>query len=72
MDVKDLSRDQLVTLKQSYMTQLADEGVFSEIMNTDYDEPSWYDLANADKIVSDEVIFNNYEGIDFVPEDFAA
>jgi len=70
MDVRDLSRDQLVELKQDYMTELVNEGTFAEVMNRDYDEPSMWDSANADEIVPDEFIFEHYAGIHFVPDDF--
>lgn len=62
MDVKELSREQLVELKQNYLTELADkrngEGV------------SYGELANADELVTDEEIFLFYAGVDFVSEDF--
>lgn len=70
MDVRDLSREQLTELKENYLTQLADEGSFAEIMDVDYDAPSYWDLANADNIVPDDVIFRAYEGFDFVHDDF--
>lgn len=70
MDVRDLSREQLVELKCDYMTELTNEGIFAEIMNRDYDSPSYWDLANADEFVSDEVIFEHYSGTDFVNDDF--
>ena len=71
MNVRDLTRAQLVELKQNYMYELADSGDFAEIMGVDYNEPSVGDLANADEIVPDDVIFENYGGIDFVEEDFS-
>ena len=70
MDVLELSRDQLIELKQNYLTQLADEGSYAEVLDVDYNEPSYGDLTNADEIVPDDVIFHEYEGIDFVPDDF--
>ena len=70
MDVHDLSRDQLIELKQNYFTQLADEGSYAEVLNVDYNEPSYLDIAMADEIVPDDVIFNNYDGICFVNDDF--
>ena len=70
MLVQDLNREQLIELKQNYLTMLADSGEFAEITGFDYDEPSYQDLANADELVPDDVIFRNYEGVDFVPEDF--
>lgn len=70
MDVRDLNREQLVHLKVMYMGQLADEGLFAEMFQVDYDEPSYSDLANADELVPDDVVFDHYEGCDFVEEDF--
>ena len=70
MDVKELSRDQLVELKQHYMAELVNEGTFAEVMNRDYDEPSYGDLADADELISDEFIFEHYADIDFVEDDF--
>ena len=70
MDVHELSREQLIELKQNYLEQLANEGSFAEILDVDYDEPSYWDMANADDIVPDCVVFKNYEGVDFVPDDF--
>ena len=70
MDVLELSREQLVELKQNYLEKLADEGSFAEVLDVDYDEPSYSDLANADEIVPDDVIFKNYEGVCFVNDDF--
>lgn len=70
MDVTELTRDQLIELKCKYMDMLADEGTFAEVVGRDYDEPSYSDLAEADEIIPDEVIFRNYEGVSFVNDDF--
>ena len=70
MDVLELSREQLTELKQNYLTQLADEGSYAEVLDVDYNEPSYSDLANADEIVPDCVIFKNYEGVCFTNDDF--
>lgn len=50
--------------------KLADEGTFAEVMDVDYDAPSYGDLANADEIVPDDVIGREYEGVCFVEDDF--
>lgn len=71
MDVRDLSREQLTQLKGHYLCQLADEGLFAEMFGVDYDFPSWHDMAYADEIVPDDVIFRNYEGVCFTEEDFS-
>ena len=70
MDVRDLSREQIVELKCNYMTELVNEGSFAEVMGVDYDEPSYWDLANADEIVPDDVIIEHYDGVNFVEDDF--
>ena len=70
MELKDLSREQLIELKQGYLTELADEGCYAEVMGCDYNEPSYWDYANADEIVPDNLIFDKFEDIHFVPDDF--
>ena len=70
MNVTELTREQLTELKCNYLEQLADEGTFAEVLDVDYNEPSFSDLANADEIVPDCVIFKNYEGVCFVNDDF--
>jgi len=70
MTLQELSKDQLHELKENYLMRLADEGTFAEVMRTDYDEPSYGDLANADEIVPDDVIEREYEGVCFVEDDF--
>lgn len=57
MNVHELSRDQLVELKQK--------------MLCDRDEqPSWFDMADADNKVSDDEVFKEYGGTEFVTGDF--
>ena len=61
MTVRELNRDQLIELKQAYLTQKLDEqgeGI------------SYGELAEADELVSDAEIFEEYAGTDFVPDDF--
>ena len=70
MDVRELTREQLVQLKQRYMCLLADSGEFAEVFGRNYGSPSWGDLQQADEIVPDDVIFREYDGIIFVEEDF--
>lgn len=70
MRVTELSREQLIELKGNYMIQLVNEGTFAEVMNRGYDEPDWDDMANADSYVSDNVIFEHYDDIDFSKDDF--
>lgn len=59
MKVKELSREQLIELKQNYLSTL----------NNDC---SYMDLADADEKVSDQEIFEVFEGTEFTPDDFNA
>ena len=63
MIVYDLNRDQLEKLKQRYMMEAMDE---------QGEMPSLEDLANADAIISDEEIYNEYAGTIFSPDDFSS
>lgn len=56
--VKELSREELIELKQHYYTE-KNKNV------------SWGELADIDSLVSDEEIFKEYADTDFVDEDFA-
>lgn len=69
MTVADLSRAQLVTLKQFYMSELVNEGAYAEIMGVEWDEPSWGELAAADELIPDETVFEHYAGITFSDDD---
>ena len=63
MTVYDLNRDQLVELKQHYLT---------EQMDARGESPSWGELADADDIISDEEIYNEYAGYEFGSDDFSS
>ena len=57
MSVKELTREQLIELKQKYYTERNE--------NVSYGE-----LADIDNLVSDNEIFEEYGDITFVEEDF--
>lgn len=57
MTVKELNRDQLIQLKQNYLSR----------DNTDV---SYGELALADTLVSDKTIFKEYGDMIFSEEDF--
>lgn len=61
MTVYDLNRDQLIELKEHMLTERYDERGES---------PSWGDLAEADDIISDEEVFEEYGGTQFSMDDF--
>nr|DAG40080.1 MAG TPA: hypothetical protein [Caudoviricetes sp.] len=58
MDVTELSREQLLELKQSLLESVVGH------------QPSWYECAYADDIVSDKQVYEEYGGTDFTPSDF--
>lgn len=77
LTVHDLNRDQIVSLKQSYLSELGDEGVLNEVVRNrpDWDDDgehglSMDDLADADSLVPDEVVFDHYAGQVFTRDDF--
>ena len=65
MTVYDLSRDQLVELKQNHLEEYLKH--YADPIN---DEIGWADLMRADEIVPDEVIFELYEDTIFTDDDF--
>ncbi len=61
MYISELNRNQLIELKQSYLIQ----------HNEEVDEETSFDeLARADSIISDEIIYEAYSGINFTEDDF--
>ena len=57
MSYKELNRDQILTLKQSYLVRTRDSVSYNE-------------LAEADNLVSDEELEQEYKNVNFVEEDF--
>ena len=70
MTVKELKRDQLHELKQVYYSELVNEGTFAEVMGVNINEPSYEMIASIDEYVSDEFIYNHYDGYSFTEDDF--
>lgn len=57
MSYDELNRDQILVLKQNYLVRTKD--------NVSYNE-----LAEADNLVSDEELEQEYKNVNFVEEDF--
>lgn len=57
MSYNELNRDQILVLKQNYLVRTKD--------NVSYKE-----LAEADNLVSDEELEQEYKNVNFVEEDF--
>lgn len=70
MLVRELNREQLNELKRNYYSQLVNENSFAEVMNVDIDEPSYEMLEKINEYISDEFIFENYDGVYFTDDDF--
>ena len=62
MTVKDLSKEQLKELKGNHIVAMNDEKG---------EGTSWGELAMADELVSDEEIYEAYDGYVFSDDDFA-
>lgn len=62
MTFKELNHDQRVALKQGLLTE--------ELYEENGTEPSYAELADADKLVTDEKLEERYGRTEFVPEDF--
>lgn len=58
MSVKELTREQLIELKQNY---------YCNVLNNN---ASYGELADIDNLVSDNEIFEEYDGIIFTNDDF--
>lgn len=61
MSVEELNRDQLIQLKQNMLMERMDE---------EGETPSWGELAEADFLITDEEVQQEYAGTDFVTDDF--
>ena len=57
MSVHELNREQIICLKQSI---LCDRDITTD----------WLYLAQADNIISDEEVYNEYNGVIFTEDDF--
>ena len=72
MTFDELTPLQKIQAKQDYVVRLADKGILMQFLQGDEHEeergPSWSELADADKLVSDDIM--RKEGVDYVKEDF--
>lgn len=62
LTVLDLSRNQLLILKREYLYDLANRGLRHK--------PLHIELLLADHIVSNEELFNEFDGVTFFQSDF--
>ena len=78
MTVYELNRSQWIELKQNYLTRLSDEGIMNEVIynKPDLDEAgvgvSYEELADADNLVDDDIIYNEYKDSVFSEDDFTS
>lgn len=64
MTVRELNKDQYKELCQAYITEFWTDDEHGT------SGPSMGELACADELVDPEIIYNYYDGINFVEEDF--
>ena len=57
MNVRELNREQLDELKYAYVCETMEN-------------INWGDLTDVTDIITDETIYNHYDNIDFVDDDF--
>lgn len=62
MNVRELSKEQLSELKEHYY--------FEKIEAEEDRFPSWYELSIIDELVSDEEVYDAYDYVSFVNDDF--
>jgi len=60
--VQDLSKEEMLELKQNYLD--------NHLLEVEDRTASYGELADADEIVSDNIIFDTYEGTVFTDDDF--
>lgn len=73
-----LSQDQIVHLKTAYLFRLSDEGVMNEVLfdrpeddkDPELGQPSFSQVADADKLVPDDILRKEYGEVLFSEEDF--
>ena len=64
MTVRELNREQYKELCQRYITE------FWTDLEDRTTSPSYYDLVHADEYVSEYIIYNYYDVIEFTEDDF--
>ena len=64
MTVSELNQEQYKELCQRYITEF-----WTDLVDGT-NEPSYYDLVHADELVSEDVIYRYYDGIEFTEDDF--
>lgn len=61
MKVTELTRDELTELKTRY---------YSDLLDKRGESPSYGELAQIDALVTDEEVYEEYDDVDFVKDDF--
>lgn len=65
MNVTELSREQLIEMKQAYLMEFEDCGEYEDVVSV-----SWGELMNVDELVPDDIIFDKYADTIFTDDDF--
>ena len=64
MTVQELNQEQYKQVCQDYITRFWVDDTHGT------DEPSWWDLAYADELVDESIIYDYYDGVNFTEDDF--
>lgn len=70
MYYEELNENQKHQLAEAWLWELVDLGIYAEVMDVDWDEPSWDELANASELVPEDVLEEKYDGTVFTEDDF--
>ena len=76
--IDDCSREQVIHLKGGYLVRLSDEGILNSVLynrpeddgNPDLKGVSLGELADADNLIPDDIIWEEYGDAVFTEEDF--
>lgn len=75
MTVLELNREQIIQLKCDYLDQLFDEGCLDYVLYGDEEQRDcgvyMGEYVFADELIPDNMIFEHYNGICFVEDDFS-
>lgn len=70
MYYEELNESQKHQLAEAWLLELVDLGIYAEVMDVEWDEPSWGELANASELVPEDVLEEKYDGTVFTEDDF--
>ena len=70
MQFDELNYDQKNKLAGDLLVQLADEGMYAEVLGVDWDAPSYGEMISALDILGEDYVREHMEDIEFTEDDF--